>query len=82
MSTTTIIEQARQAVDGFTDLYDKTGQKLSLTGYSGSTSNNYLRELARISLHFGTTPDKLSEDQINEYLQGSRQNMLKSSADG
>jgi len=69
MSTTTIIEQARQAVDGFTGLYDKTGQKLSLTGYSGSTSNNYLRELARISLHFGTTPDKLSEDQINEYLQ-------------
>jgi len=65
----TIIEKARQAVDGFTGLYEKTVQKLSLTGYAGSTSSNYLRELARISLHFGATPDHLTEDQINGYLQ-------------
>jgi site-specific recombinase XerD len=64
-----MIEKARQAVDGFSTLYEKTSQKLSLAGYAGSTSINYLRELARISLHFGTIPDNLSEEQINGYLQ-------------
>ena len=64
-----MIEKARQAVEGFSTLYEKTSQKLSLAGYAGSTSSNYLRELARISLHFGTIPDNLSEEQINGYLQ-------------
>ncbi|MCK9423238.1 MAG: phage integrase N-terminal SAM-like domain-containing protein [Bacteroidales bacterium] len=65
-----MIEKAREAVVGFTGLYEKTEQKLSLTGYSFSTSSNYLRELARISLEFGTIPDNLTEEQINGYLQG------------
>ena len=65
-----MIEKAREAVEGFSSLYEKTEQRLSLTGYSGSTSENYLRELARISLQFGTIPDNLAEEQINSYLQG------------
>ena len=65
-----MIEKAREAVEGFTGLYEKTEQRLALTGYSGSTSENYLRELARISLQFGTIPDNLAEEQINSYLQG------------
>jgi len=65
-----MIEKAREAVDGFAGLYARTEQRLSLTGYSGSTSENYLRELARISLQFGTIPDNLAEEQINSYLQG------------
>ncbi|MCK9423541.1 MAG: phage integrase N-terminal SAM-like domain-containing protein [Bacteroidales bacterium] len=65
-----MIEKAREAVEGFTGLYEKTEQKLSLTGYSFSTSSNYLRELARISLEFDTIPDNLTEEQINGYLQG------------
>ena len=64
-----MIEKAREAVEGFSGLYEKTRQKLSLTGYSYSTSSNYLRELARISLQFGSIPDNLDEDQINGYLQ-------------
>ena len=58
----TMIEKAREAVEGFTGLYEKTKQKLALTGYSYSTSSNYLRELARIGLHFGTIPDHLGEE--------------------
>jgi len=65
-----MIEKAREAVEGFNGLYETTEQKLSLTGYSYSTSHNYLRELARISLQFGTIPDQLGEEQINSYLQG------------
>ena len=65
-----MIEKAREAVEGFSGLYEKTEQRLSLTGYAGSTSENYLRELARISLQFGTIPDNLAEEQINSYLQG------------
>ncbi|MCX6269273.1 MAG: tyrosine-type recombinase/integrase [Bacteroidetes bacterium] len=64
-----MIEKAREAVEGFSGLYEKTEQRLSLTGYSDSTSENYLRELARISLQFGTIPDNLAEEQINSYLQ-------------
>jgi|GEM_PF-5224956 len=65
-----MIDKAREAVDGFAGLYERTEQRLSLTGYSGSTSENYLRELARITLQFGTIPDNLAEEQINSYLQG------------
>ena len=64
-----MIEKAREAVECFSGLYEKTRQKLSLRGYSYSTSSNYLRELARISLQFGSIPDNLDEDQINGYLQ-------------
>jgi hypothetical protein len=45
-----MIEKAREAVEGFTDLCEKTEQKLSLTVYTFSSGSNYLRELARILL--------------------------------
>lgn len=60
-----MIKKPRAAVECFAGLYEKTEQKLSLTGYSYSTISNYLRELARISLESGTIPDNLAEEQIN-----------------
>jgi site-specific recombinase XerD len=41
-----------------------------LKGQSTSTFDNYIRFLAKISLHFGRLPDDICDEEINEYLTG------------
>jgi len=42
---------------------------MQIRNYSPRTINNYLASVARISLRYGISPDKLSVDQIKNYLQ-------------
>lgn len=64
----TIVERAIIAVPGFESVFKKLEQQVELRGQSPSTLNNYIRRVAQIALHFGQLPDKLSENEINEYL--------------
>jgi len=64
----TILERAIQTVDGFSRVFNTLQQQMILRGQSPSTLNNYLRQVASISLHFGQLPERISEEEINEYL--------------
>jgi len=39
-----------------------------LRGQSQNTLSNYIRSIARISLHFGCLPEHISDDELTEYL--------------
>jgi integrase/recombinase XerD len=67
-SMPTIIEKAILSVDGFEKVYKTFEQQVILKGQSKSTLNNYIRRIALISLHFGTLPEFVSDDEINEFL--------------
>lgn len=43
-------------------------QRISISGKSKSTLENYTRHLAHIALHFNQLPTELDPDQINDYL--------------
>ncbi|MCK9312291.1 MAG: site-specific integrase [Bacteroidales bacterium] len=64
----TILERAIQTVDGFSRVFNTLQQQMILRGQSPSTLNNYIRQVASISLHFGQLPELISEEEINEYL--------------
>ena len=64
----TLVVKAIQTVDGFEKVYQTLLQQTVLRGQSKSTLNNYIRQIALVSLHFGRLPQDLSEDEINEYL--------------
>jgi integrase/recombinase XerD len=64
----TIVEQAIHAVPGFKNVVSKLEQQVTLRGQSKSTLNNYIRRIALFVIHFGTLPEHVSEDEINEYL--------------
>lgn len=66
----TIVERAIIAVSGFDQVFKKMDQQVALKGQSPSTLNNYIRRIAKISLHFGRLPEDIEEDEINEYLVG------------
>jgi integrase/recombinase XerD len=69
-SDSTIVEQAKATIPGFQQVYDRLQQQVILRGQSQSTLNNYIRQVAKISLHFGKLPEQISEDEINLYLTG------------
>lgn len=64
----TIIERAIQTIDGFEKVYKTLQQQTILRGQSQSTLENYIRQIALISLEFNKLPEDLSEDDINSYL--------------
>lgn len=64
----TIVEQAIHTVPGFKNVVTKLEQQVTLRGQSKSTLNNYIRRIALFVIHFGTLPENVSEDEINEYL--------------
>lgn len=64
----TIVEQAIHAVPGLKNVVTKLEQQVTLRGQSKSTLNNYIRRIALFVIHFGTLPENVSEDEINEYL--------------
>ena len=64
----TIVERAIQTIDGFQKVYNTLQQQTILRGQSTSTFENYIRQVALISLEFNKLPEDLSEDDINGYL--------------
>lgn len=63
-----MISQAQREVTGFLELSQKFEKKLSILGRSRSTYLNYIRHLAKLSLHFNCLPTELDEDQLTDYL--------------
>lgn len=55
-------------VTGFLELSQKFEKKLSVLGRARSTYLNYIRHLAKLSLHFDCLPTELDEDQLTDYL--------------
>jgi len=64
----TIVESALKTIPGFDNAYQKLRQQVTLRGQSQSTLENYIRRIAQIALHFNRLPEKVSDDEINEYL--------------
>ena len=64
----TTVERAIQTIDGFQKVYNTLQQQTILRGQSQSTLENYIRQIALISLEFKKLPEDLSEDDINGYL--------------
>ena len=63
-----MISQAQMKVTGFLELSQKFEKKLSVLGRARSTYLNYIRHLAKLSLHFDCLPTELDEDQLTDYL--------------
>jgi len=66
----TIVKRAVQTIEGFSAVDERIRQQTILRGQSRSTFENYIRQIARICLHFGKLPESISEEEINEYLTG------------
>ena len=64
----TIVERAIIAVPGFEKVAKRLEQQVILRGQSESTLNNYIRRIAKISLHFEKLPHEIDHSEINEYL--------------
>jgi len=59
---------ALDCVPGFDRVFQKLQQQVVLRGQSKSTLHNYNRRAAAISLHLGRLPERIANDEINEYL--------------
>lgn len=66
----TIIERAIQTIDGFSAVDERIRQQTILRGQSRSTFENYIRQIAKVCLHFDRLPEYITEEEINEYLTG------------
>ena len=51
-----------------TALRKKTHQDLQLAGLSEGTQGTYLRVVRQLAVHYHTPPDRLSEQQVRDYL--------------
>jgi integrase/recombinase XerD len=49
-------------------MYRRLKRRMSTSGRSTSTLNNYARHLAQMALHFNCLPAELEDDQIEDYL--------------
>jgi cob(I)alamin adenosyltransferase len=67
---TTLVSKACAQVQGFEEMYRRLERRMNTQRRSESTKKNYARHLAQISLHYGCLPTVLSEDQIEDYLEG------------
>ena len=66
----TIVERAIMIVPQFSEVVRKLSNQVELRGQSQSTLNNYIRRIALFVIHFNRLPEKITEDEINEYLVG------------
>jgi len=62
------VERAIKTIDGFQKVFNTLRQQTILRGQSQSTLDNYIRQIALISLKFNKLPENISEEEINEYL--------------
>jgi len=68
MGKITIYSQACNDIAGFRSMAEEFTRKLVINGKSKSTYQNYLRQLAKLSLYYGRLPLELDADQVEEYL--------------
>ena len=59
----TLVAQACTNVQGFSDMYRRLKRRMSTSGRSTSTLNNYARHLAQMALHLNCLPTELEDDQ-------------------
>ena len=64
----TYYDEACRKVSGFEKMAVHFMQRLVIDGRSRSTHENYLRQMAKMSLHCGTTPLEMEPDEIENYL--------------
>jgi integrase/recombinase XerD len=68
MSKVTIYQQACNKVGGFQQMGEHFLRTLVINGKSKSTHENYLRQIAKLALHFKKSPLKLEPVELEEYL--------------
>ena len=68
MSKNTIYSEACNQVEGFRSMGEEFVRKLVINGKAKSTHENYLRQMAKMSIHYGCTPLELSQSDLEEYL--------------
>lgn len=66
--STTYYDEARRKVEGFEKMANQFMQRLVIEGKSRSTHENYIRQMAKMSLHCGATPLEMEADEIENYL--------------
>jgi len=66
--STTYYDEARRKVEGFEKMATQFMQRLVIEGKSKSTHENYIRQMAKMSLHCGYTPLEMEPDEIENYL--------------
>lgn len=68
MSKITIYSNACNKVEGFKSMAEEFKRKLIINGKSKSTHENYLRQMAKLSIYYLRTPLQLEVDEMEEYL--------------
>lgn len=66
----TLVSKACAEVQGFEEMFRRLERRMNTQRRSPSTQKNYARHLAQISLHYKCLPTVLSDDQIEDYLEG------------
>src|SRR5215210_4239976 len=64
----TIVQQAKDKVTGFEQLYKEMERSINVSGKSASTLTNYGRQLAHLALHYQQLPTELDSEQVLDYL--------------
>ena len=64
----TIVQQAKDKVTGFEQLYKEMERSINVSGKSVSTLTNYGRQLAHLALHYQLLPTELDSEQVLDYL--------------
>lgn len=68
MSKITIYSEACNTVVGFRSMGEEFVRKLVINGKAKSTHENYLRQMAKLSLFYKRNPLELKIDELEEYL--------------
>jgi site-specific recombinase XerD len=68
MSKSTFYLEACQSVPGFETMGEEFMRKLVINGRAKSTHENYLRQMAKLSLYYKRTPLELQIHELEEYL--------------
>ena len=51
-------------------LSERMIEDMRLAGLSTGTQTNYVRAVRQLAVHYGVSPDRLSEEQVRRYLVG------------
>jgi site-specific recombinase XerD len=68
MSKVTIYQEACNQVKGFQEMGETFMRRLVIDGRSKSTHENYLRQFAKLALHYKQLPLRLDTADLEEYL--------------
>lgn len=75
----TLVQQAKNKIKGFEQLYKELERSVNISGKSTSTLVNYGRHLAHLALHYNMLPTELDPEQVLDYLHLVKQNGSPSS---